>query len=107
APTQAPAPASAPVAAHVAPRTETERVVAEIWAEELGLDTIGVEDDFFHLGGDSLRGLAIAARVKSLFDVALTPRDVLTSRTVSALAALVEESILRELEHVAAGGTER
>jgi acyl carrier protein len=63
---------------------------------------VGVEDSFFELGGDSIRSLHITARTKAAFDVTLTPRDVLTARTVSALAELVEEQILRELERVAA-----
>jgi acyl-coenzyme A synthetase/AMP-(fatty) acid ligase/acyl carrier protein len=88
---------------YVAPRTETERVLAEIWADALDADRVGVEDDFFELGGDSLRSLRVTARSKAAFDVTLTPRDVLTTRTVSALAELVEDTILRELERVAFG----
>jgi amino acid adenylation domain-containing protein/non-ribosomal peptide synthase protein (TIGR01720 family) len=107
-PDAAPRPAAAVTVArraeYVAPRTDTERVVAQVWADALEVDRVGVEDDIFHLGGDSLRSLAIAAQLKAAFDVDLTPRDVLTSRTVSALAALVEEQILRELEQVASGG---
>jgi amino acid adenylation domain-containing protein/non-ribosomal peptide synthase protein (TIGR01720 family) len=93
-------------ARHVAPRTDTERVVAQAWAEALELDQVGVEDDIFHLGGDSLRSLVITAKLKAAFDVTLTPGDVLTGRTVSAVAELVEEKVLQELEQVAAGGRE-
>ncbi|MEZ0071311.1 amino acid adenylation domain-containing protein [Planotetraspora sp. GP83] len=89
---------------YVAPRTDSERVVAQIWAEALETDQVGVEDDIYYLGGDSLRALLITSKIKSAFDVTLTPRDVLISRTVSALAELVEEKILHELERVAAGG---
>jgi acyl carrier protein len=88
---------------HVAPRTETERVLADIWAEALDVPRVGVEDSFVALGGDSIRSLHVAARTKERFDVTLTPRDVLTKRTVSALADLVEEKILLELERVAFG----
>jgi acyl carrier protein len=99
-------PSAAPrrTAAHVAPRTDTERVMAQVWAEALEVAQVGVEDDIFYLGGDSLRSLVITSKIKATFDVALTPRDVLTSRTVAALAELVEEKILHELEGVAAGG---
>jgi hypothetical protein len=45
----------------------------------------------------------ITTRINAAFDVALTPRDVLTARTVSALAEMVEDAILRELERVAFG----
>jgi acyl carrier protein len=96
--------ANAHRAAYIAPRTDTERVVAQVWADALEVERVGVEDDIFHLGGDSLRSLAITSRLKATFDVTLTPRDVLTSRTVSTLAELVEEQILRELEQVASGG---
>ncbi|WP_189135891.1 phosphopantetheine-binding protein, partial [Wenjunlia tyrosinilytica] len=90
-------------AGHVEPRTDTERAVAEIWREVLGLERVGAEDNFFELGGDSVRSLLIASKAKTAFDVTLTPRDVLTAHTVSALAELVEEKILRELERVAFG----
>jgi amino acid adenylation domain-containing protein len=97
-------PEPAPMAArveYVAPRTETERVLAGIWAEVLEVDRVGIADDFFELGGDSVRSLRIATGVKAAFDLALTPRDVLTARDVATLAELVEEKILRELERVA------
>jgi amino acid adenylation domain-containing protein len=98
-----PAPEFTPAVGYVAPRSEAEQVLAEIWAEVLGVDRVGVEDDFFELGGDSLRRLQLTSRMKATFDVALTPRDIRTARTVSALAELVEEKILSELERVAVG----
>ncbi|MEV7094866.1 non-ribosomal peptide synthase/polyketide synthase [Amycolatopsis sp. NPDC051045] len=99
-----PAPA-APVesAGYAAPETETEEVLAAIWAEALELDRVGVEDNFFALGGDSLRSLRITSMTKSAFDVELTPKDVLTAGTVLALAELVEERVLADLERLAAG----
>ncbi|MET8995576.1 non-ribosomal peptide synthase/polyketide synthase [Amycolatopsis sp. NPDC004169] len=99
-----PAPA-APVetTGYVPPETETEEVLAAIWAEALDLDRVGVEDNFFALGGDSLRSLRITSMTKSAFDVELTPKDVLTAGTVLALAELVEERVLQDLERLAAG----
>ncbi|SEC47016.1 non-ribosomal peptide synthase domain TIGR01720/amino acid adenylation domain-containing protein [Amycolatopsis tolypomycina] len=98
-----PAPA-APVesAGYAAPETETEEVLAAIWAEALDLDRVGVEDNFFALGGDSLRSLRITSMTKSAFDVEITPKDVLTAGTVLALAELVEERVLQDLERLAA-----
>ncbi|HWE07715.1 MAG TPA: amino acid adenylation domain-containing protein, partial [Solirubrobacteraceae bacterium] len=90
-------------AGYVAPRTEAEAVLAGIWGEVLGVDGVGVEDNFFELGGDSIRSLRIVSRAKAAFDVILTPRDVLTARTVFALAELVEEKVLLEFERVASG----
>jgi acyl-coenzyme A synthetase/AMP-(fatty) acid ligase/acyl carrier protein len=88
---------------YVPPRTDVERVLVDIWAEVLAVQQVGVEDDFFELGGDSLHSMQLTSRAKVAFAVALTPRDVLTARTVSALAELVEEKILSELERVAVG----
>ncbi|MGW4875636.1 non-ribosomal peptide synthase/polyketide synthase [Streptomyces sp. NPDC004262] len=101
-----PAPATAPEekpAGHVPPRTPTEEVLAGIWEEALGT-TVGAEDDYFLLGGDSLRALLIASRANDAFGTELTPRDVLTSGTVATLAELVEEQVLSELEDAAYGG---
>jgi amino acid adenylation domain-containing protein/non-ribosomal peptide synthase protein (TIGR01720 family) len=88
---------------YVAPRTDTEQALVDIWAEVLELARVGVEDNFFELGGDSVRSLLITSRTKLAFDVTLTPRDVLTARTVARLADLVEDRILRELERAAFG----
>jgi amino acid adenylation domain-containing protein len=88
---------------HVAPRTETESVLARIWSEVLGVERIGVEDNFFELGGDSLRRLRLTSRINAAFDIELTPRDVQTEGTIAALAELVEEKILSELERAAVG----
>jgi amino acid adenylation domain-containing protein len=103
----APGPATAaPAAGHVEPRTPTEEVIAEIWSEVLGVAPVGAEDDFFALGGDSVRSLLIASRAGEAFGLDLTPRDIMTAHTVSTLAELVEDSILRELEDAASGGSD-
>ena len=87
---------------YVAPRTETEQAIADIWAEVLGVERVGVEDSFFTLGGDSIRSLHITSRTKAAFGVDLSPRDVLTTRTIASLAELVEELVLADLEALAA-----
>ncbi|WP_172381755.1 non-ribosomal peptide synthetase [Streptomyces sp. MNP-20] len=101
----APPPDQEETAGHVAPRTPTEEAVAFLW-EEVLQTVVGVEDDYFSLGGDSLRALLIASRVGEAFGVTLTPRDVLVHRTVAALADLVEEQVLSELEDAARGDSD-
>ncbi|MFH8336566.1 non-ribosomal peptide synthase/polyketide synthase [Streptomyces sp. AM6-12] len=91
-------------AEYVAPRTPTEEALAAIWEETLQT-AVGAEDDYFLLGGDSMRALLIASRANDAFATALTPRDVLVSRTVAALAEVVEDQILSELEDAAYGDT--
>jgi polyketide synthase PksJ len=54
---------------YVSPRTATELRIAEIWAEVLGLASVGVNDNFFDLGGDSLLLLRAHARIRSVFGI--------------------------------------
>ncbi|WP_329571195.1 non-ribosomal peptide synthetase [Kitasatospora sp. NBC_01266] len=72
--------------AYRAPRTETERVLAAIWAELLGADQVGVDDDFFMLGGDSILSIQVVSRARAA-GLALTPRDLFRRPTIAALAA--------------------
>ncbi|MFI6024801.1 amino acid adenylation domain-containing protein [Amycolatopsis magusensis] len=75
----------------VAPRTATERRIAEVWGSVLGVAGIGVTDDFFAVGGDSIRTLTVVAGLRSAgFTVSV--RDVFETRTIEALAARLESS---------------
>ncbi|SMC64298.1 non-ribosomal peptide synthetase [Kibdelosporangium aridum] len=76
--------------ARVEPRTGTERQIAEIWQEVLELDSVGAEDGFFALGGDSLRALRVLRRTMSIFDVELSPAVLFDEPTVAGLAAAVD-----------------
>jgi acyl carrier protein len=73
----------------VAPRDELEAAVAEIWQEVLGVEPVGVEDDFFDLGGHSLHITQILGRLRSTLDVELPMARLMESRTVAAVARLV------------------
>jgi len=88
----------------VAPETEAEETVAAIFAAVLGLDParrpIGAEDDFFRLGGHSLLLPQVLHRVRQAFQVEVPLRALYEEPTVAGLAALVEELILEELEHL-------
>jgi acyl carrier protein len=75
---------------YVAPRDETENALAEIWAEALRLERVGVENKFFDLGGHSLVALQIIARVRSTFRVELTIRHIFEAPTVAQLAAEIK-----------------
>ena len=63
---------------YVAPRTETERVLAGIWAQVLGLDRVGVEDNFFDLGGDSIISIQVVVRARE-FGIHLTAAQMFES----------------------------
>ncbi|MFE3578023.1 amino acid adenylation domain-containing protein [Streptomyces vinaceus] len=90
--------------AYEAPATPTEELIAESWRELLGADRVGVHDDFFALGGDSLLALRAASRVNALFGTAFAPRDLFERPTVAATAQAVEDLILAELEAAAVTG---
>jgi aspartate racemase len=72
-----------------APRTPAERVIADLFAEVLHLDTVGVEDRFFDLGGDSISALQLVSRARRA-GLALTPRQVFAHKSVAAIAAVAE-----------------
>ncbi|NUP23028.1 MAG: amino acid adenylation domain-containing protein [Streptomyces sp.] len=67
------------------PRTEPEKVLCGLFAEVLGLERVGVHDDFFERGGDSIVSVRLADRARRA-GLALSPRDVFTHRTPAGLA---------------------
>ncbi|WP_142254574.1 condensation domain-containing protein, partial [Mycobacterium colombiense] len=69
-----------------APSTETEKIVAGVFAEVLGLDRVGVDDSFFDLGGDSLSAMRLIAAVNAGLDADLSVRAVFEAPTVAQLA---------------------
>ena len=74
------------------PRTEPEKVLCGLFAEVLGLERVGVHDDFFERGGDSIVSVRLADRARRA-GLALSPRDVFTHRTPAGLArALPDET---------------
>ncbi|HEX8318268.1 amino acid adenylation domain-containing protein [Longimicrobium sp.] len=76
---------------YVAPRTPVEEVLAGIWAEVLGVERVGVEDDFFALGGHSLLVTRLLARVQNALGAVVPLRAVFEGPTVAELAVRVEE----------------
>jgi amino acid adenylation domain-containing protein len=84
----------------VAPRTPTEQKLAEILAPLLGLEQVGVQDNFFMLGGHSLLGTQLIARVRDTFKIELTLRSLFDAPTIGDLAAEIEELLLAKLEHM-------
>jgi acyl carrier protein len=71
----------------VAPRGPVEELLASIWAEVLGTERVGVEDNFFDLGGHSLLVMQVVSRVRTAFSIELPPRRFFETPTVAAMAA--------------------
>jgi acyl carrier protein len=76
---------------YVGPRNETEEKIAAIWSQLLGIQQIGVHDDFLELGGHSLLATQLIARIRSQMEVEVSLEDVFRGPTVSALAVLIGE----------------
>ncbi|MFG2169675.1 non-ribosomal peptide synthetase, partial [Micromonospora chersina] len=95
-----PTPSALRQAVHVAPATPTEQVVAEIWTELFGLDRVGATDRFFDLGGHSLLAIRAIAAIRRRFGIGMTAEQFYGHATVRALAGLVEEHILAEIEQM-------
>ncbi|MFM9435110.1 amino acid adenylation domain-containing protein/thioester reductase-like protein [Janthinobacterium sp. CG_23.3] len=82
-----------PDGAHIAPRTETERVLAALWSELLGVERVGAEDNFFDLGGHSLLTTQVIARVRDLFKLNLPLSILFQQPTVAALAQVIDAAV--------------
>ena len=83
--------AAAPEVAYVAPGSPTEELLAQIFAELLGVDRVGALDDFFDLGGHSLLAVQLTTRIRDVFGVNLPVRVIFERSTVSGLAEVVDE----------------
>ncbi|HVS01125.1 MAG TPA: phosphopantetheine-binding protein, partial [Thermoanaerobaculia bacterium] len=86
----APERARDPGAELVAPRTPTEKALAEVWKELLGLEQVGASDSFFELGGYSLLAIQVIARVRQAFGVEISLREVFATPTIAGLAGLID-----------------
>lgn len=85
--------------AYLAPDGELEEDLAALWSEFLGIAPIGVDDNLFELGGDSLLAIQLLARVRSAYGVELHPAALFKTPTVAALAMLVETRLIEEIEN--------
>ena len=79
-----------PELAYVAPRNKVEELIAEIWAGVLGLEKVGIHDDFFEMGGHSLAATRIISRLRGAFGLEVPVRRLFETPTVAGLALLIE-----------------
>ncbi|MEC0665832.1 amino acid adenylation domain-containing protein [Priestia flexa] len=78
------------------PETKTEKVLGEIWEEVLGIEQIGVHDNFFSLGGHSLKAMLLTSLVHKKFNVELSVSEIFKNPDLEALAAHIDKSIKSE-----------
>ena len=82
----------APQGGRTEPATPVERAVARAWSAALGTDALGIDDDFFALGGHSLAAAAMIAQLNERFGVRVQLRALFAARTVRRLARVIEEA---------------
>jgi len=87
----------------VAPRTPAEKIIAGIWAEVLELERVGIYDNFFEIGGDSILSIQIATRINQS-GLQVTPKQLFEQPTVAGLAAVVGTALNLQAEQGAIAG---
>ncbi|WP_326820141.1 non-ribosomal peptide synthetase [Streptosporangium sp. NBC_01756] len=102
-----PTPAAVPDRGYVAPRTAAEELVAEVFAALLGVEKIGVDDDFFELGGNSLLAIRAIARIRGQIEVDIPVRGLFSYATVADLAAEIERRLTEDLDQLSDEDVER
>jgi acyl carrier protein len=75
--------------AYVAPTNELEETVAEIWQRVLGIDQVGINDDFIELGGHSLLAIQLIKQLEDAFPVSLSAETIFKAPTVSTLGEAI------------------
>ena len=85
-----PAPDHGATQSYTPPRNETETALVNIWEDLLGLDQIGVLDDFFALGGHSLLATQLISRIRDQLQITLPLNSLFDAPTVAGLAEAVE-----------------
>ncbi len=77
-------------AAYEPPTTREESELAQIWAQVLGVELVGIHDDFFRLGGDSILATQVISQVRSVFNVELSPASLFEMPTIAELARSIK-----------------
>ena len=75
-----------PDQAYVAPRTPIEAILADMWYDALQLPRVGINDNFFDLGGHSLKATRIVSRIRQVFQINITVRQLFETPTVATMA---------------------
>ena len=83
--------------AYVAPRTRLERILTDIWQETLGVESVGVHDNFLDLGGNSIRGTMLINRLQAKLGIVISIAALFDAPTVAEMAvAVLQDRVLGE-----------
>ena len=84
----------------VAPENPTQARLVELYMNVLALNKVGIHDDFFELGGDSILATRFVSRVRRAFEIELPLRELFWRPTVFELAAVIEKLVIEQLENL-------
>ncbi len=82
---------------YIEPETETEKIIASIFGKILGIDKIGKNDDFFDLGGHSLKAVVLQARIEKKFSLRISLKNLFDLTTVAKLAEYIDQTDKHEI----------
>ncbi|MCP4215911.1 MAG: amino acid adenylation domain-containing protein [bacterium] len=88
-----PEPKAEPRAQYQPPTNQTEERLQQIWQQLLGLEKIGIHDDFFQIGGNSIKALRLVSDIAGEFDLHITVTDIFTHTTIKAIAGLISGNL--------------
>jgi amino acid adenylation domain-containing protein len=77
----------------IEPGNETEEKLANIWQELLGIDRVGVKDDFFELGGDSLKAATLIGKIKQTFNMEISVTEIFTHPNIRSLSSQISPQV--------------
>ena len=83
---------------YVAPRTSVEEMTVQIWSEVLGIERVGVHDNFFDLGGHSLLAISVLSRVRKEFEIELQLRSIVDAPTPAELAVVIIQHLAKGID---------
>ena len=75
---------------YVAPENEQQQILVDIWQEILGIEKLGIKDNFFQIGGDSIIAIRLTSRINKAFDAHLKVQHLYEQNTIEAYAAIIE-----------------
>jgi acyl carrier protein len=75
---------------YTGPRTPTEKKLAEIWCKQLGMDTVGITDNYEDLGGNSLLAASIFAEIETVFGIEIPMYSLVDAPTIEQLAQQID-----------------
>ncbi len=85
---------------HEPPRNELEHNITQVWQQFLGLEKIGIHDNFFHLKGDSLTATQLILRLKEIFPVEITTQDFYQEPTIAHLTGVIKKLLTEQVKNL-------